>query len=79
MIVLNAGWARFLDGDPIVMTAEDIAEVHRAAPDALLIIVHLEAINHCLELRSHYRHRLPELGVNMHQVRVTEDEVQVIW
>ncbi len=79
VIVLNAGGGRFLEGDPIVMTAEDIAEVHRAAPDALLIIVHLEVINHCLESRSHYRHRLPELGVNMHQLRVPEDGEQVIW
>src|SRR5680860_439537 len=33
VIVLHAGGARFLDGGPIVMTAEDVARVHRAAPD----------------------------------------------
>ena len=79
VIVLNASGARFLEGDPIVMTAEDIAEVHAAIPSALLIVVHLEAINHCLETRSHYRHRLPELNVNMHYIRIPEDGEQVIW
>jgi L-ascorbate metabolism protein UlaG (beta-lactamase superfamily) len=73
LIVVNAGGARFLEGDPIVMTAEDVAEVHRAAPEAVLIVVHLEAINHCLETREHYRTRLPELGVEMTRVRIPED------
>jgi hypothetical protein len=79
VIVINASGARFLEGEPIVMTAEDVAEVHAAIPSALLIVVHLEAINHCLETRSHYRYRLPELNVNMHYIRIPEDGEQVIW
>ena len=79
VIVVNAGGARFLEGDPIVMTAEDVAEVHRAAPEAMIVIVHLEAINHCLETRSYYRKRLPELGVQMDRVRVPADGESVIW
>lgn len=73
VIIINAGGARFLEGDPIVMTADDIARVHAAAPDAILIIVHLEAISHCLETRSYYRETLPQLGVIMDQVRIPED------
>jgi L-ascorbate metabolism protein UlaG (beta-lactamase superfamily) len=68
VIVVNAGGARFLEGDPIVMTAEDIMMVHCAAPTATVIVVHLEAINHCLETRDYYRQRLPDLGVNMDQI-----------
>ncbi len=79
VIVLNAGGARFLEGDPIVMNAEDVAEVRRAAPDALLIVVHLEAINHCLETRHHYRETLPTLGVSLDRVRIPEDGEAVIW
>jgi L-ascorbate metabolism protein UlaG (beta-lactamase superfamily) len=79
VIILNASGARFLTGDPIVMTAEDVAQVHAAAPGALLVVVHLEAINHCLESRSHYRSRLQELGANMHLIRIPEDGEQVIW
>lgn len=70
VIVVNASGARFLTGDPIVMTAEDVAKVHAAAPEALIVVVHLEAINHCLETRDHYRQTLPVLGVDMTRVRI---------
>jgi L-ascorbate metabolism protein UlaG (beta-lactamase superfamily) len=73
VIVVNASGARFLEGDPIVMTAEDVAAVFAAAPDALIVVVHLEAINHCLETRAHYRETLPALGVDMTRVRIPAD------
>jgi L-ascorbate metabolism protein UlaG (beta-lactamase superfamily) len=53
-VVVNAGGARFNEGDPIVMTADDVRRV-RAATDARVIVVHLEAINHCIEPRAAYR------------------------
>lgn len=73
IIVVNAGGARFNEGDPIVMTAEDVAQVASAAPAALVIVVHLEAINHCLETRAYYRERLPALGVDMGRIRIPDD------
>lgn len=73
VIVLNASGARFLEGDPIVMNARDIAKVHAAAPEARIIVVHLEAINHCLETRAYYRDELPRLGVDMAVVRIPDD------
>ena len=51
-MVVNASGARFTEGDPIVMTAEDVVAVARHAPDAHVVAVHLEAINHCLEPRA---------------------------
>lgn len=72
-IIVNASGARFLEGDPIVMTAEDVAKVHAAAPDEMIVVVHLEAINHCLETRDHYRNRLPTLGVEMGRIRIPAD------
>jgi L-ascorbate metabolism protein UlaG (beta-lactamase superfamily) len=48
--IVNAGGARFLEGDPIVMTAAEVAQL-----DGTVAVVHLEAINHCLEQRSLYR------------------------
>ena len=53
-IVLNASGARFNTGDPIVMDADDVRRV-REATAAPIAVVHLEAINHCLEPRSAYR------------------------
>jgi L-ascorbate metabolism protein UlaG (beta-lactamase superfamily) len=53
-VVVNAGGARFDVGDPIVMTVDDVRRV-REATDARVVVVHLEAINHCLEPRGAYR------------------------
>jgi L-ascorbate metabolism protein UlaG (beta-lactamase superfamily) len=53
-VVVNAGGARFDEGDPIVMTVPDVRAL-RAATDARVIVVHLEAMNHCLERRDAYR------------------------
>jgi L-ascorbate metabolism protein UlaG (beta-lactamase superfamily) len=55
--VVNGGGARFLEGDPIVMTTADIREV--VARVATVIVVHLEAINHCLERRADVRAGAP--------------------
>jgi L-ascorbate metabolism protein UlaG (beta-lactamase superfamily) len=63
VVVVNAGAARFLEGDPITMTAEDVARVCRAAPDALVVAVHMEAINHCLLTRDELREKLQSEGL----------------
>ena len=49
-IVANGGGARFDEGGPIVMTAADVEAL--PLPTA---VVHLEAINHCVERREAYR------------------------
>jgi len=53
-VVVNGGGAHFLGGEPIVMDVADVGRV-RAATDARVVVVHLEAINHCVEPRSAYR------------------------
>ena len=53
-VVVNGSGARFIQGDPIVMNAADVRTV-RGATDATVVVVHLEAINHCLERRDVYR------------------------
>jgi L-ascorbate metabolism protein UlaG (beta-lactamase superfamily) len=52
VIVLNAGGARFLEGNPITMSPLDIVTVCRRAPKAKLVAVHMDAINHCLVTRE---------------------------
>jgi L-ascorbate metabolism protein UlaG (beta-lactamase superfamily) len=54
IVVVNGSGARFTVGDPIVMDVGDVQRV-RAATDAPIVVVHLEAINHCLEPREAYR------------------------
>lgn len=52
IVVLNAGAAQFTTGDPITMTALDVAKVCRTAPEARIVAVHMEVINHCLLRRD---------------------------
>jgi L-ascorbate metabolism protein UlaG (beta-lactamase superfamily) len=56
--VVNGSAARFLEGDPIVMTTADIREVVSRVPT--VVVVHLEAINHCLDSRADVRAAVPE-------------------
>jgi L-ascorbate metabolism protein UlaG (beta-lactamase superfamily) len=52
--VVNAGGAHFVDSDRIVMDVTDVRHV-REATDGDVVVVHLEAINHCIERRDAYR------------------------
>jgi L-ascorbate metabolism protein UlaG (beta-lactamase superfamily) len=72
VVVVNAGAARFLEGDPITMTAEEVARVCRALPNALIIAVHMEAINHCLLTRDDLRVELQREGL-AHRVKIPAD------
>jgi len=56
--VVNAGGARFLQGDPITMAPEDVIQVCRSAPQTQVVAVHMEAINHCLVTREDLRFQI---------------------
>lgn len=56
--VVNGSGARFLAGGPLVMTSAEIREVVARVPT--VVVVHLEAINHCLESRAEVREAVPE-------------------
>jgi L-ascorbate metabolism protein UlaG (beta-lactamase superfamily) len=62
VIVVNAGAARFVAGDPITMDVADVQRVCDAAPDALVVAVHMEAINHCGLTRTALREALDSSG-----------------
>jgi L-ascorbate metabolism protein UlaG (beta-lactamase superfamily) len=76
VVVVNAGAARFLEGDPIVMTADDVVTVARHAPAARVVVVHLEAINHCPLTRADLHQRLHDEGLTG-RVTVPEDGAEV--
>ncbi len=61
--VVNAGGARFNEGDAITMAAEDVVEVCRAAPWTKVIAVHMEAINHCGVSRADLAEALEREGL----------------
>ena len=63
VVVVNASAARFLEGDPIVMTIDDVLATARAAPAATVIAVHLEAISHAQDSRAAVRGAAVEAGL----------------
>jgi L-ascorbate metabolism protein UlaG (beta-lactamase superfamily) len=65
VIVVNAGAAQFLHGDPITMTAGDVVRTCRAAPQAQVVAVHMEAINHCLLTRKELAHHAHAAGARL--------------
>ncbi|SEQ79498.1 MBL fold metallo-hydrolase [Natrinema salaciae] len=61
-VVLNGGEAQFNHGDPITMGVSDVTAV-RDATDATVVVVHMEAINHCLLTRDELRAETADVHV----------------
>jgi L-ascorbate metabolism protein UlaG (beta-lactamase superfamily) len=55
--VVNGSGACFVEGGPLVMTSADVREVVARVPT--VVVVHLEAIDHCLETRAEVRAAVP--------------------
>jgi L-ascorbate metabolism protein UlaG (beta-lactamase superfamily) len=55
--VVNGSGACFVGGAPLVMTSADVREVAARVPT--VVVVHLEAIDHCLETRDEVRAAVP--------------------
>ena len=55
--VVNGSGACFTSGGPLVMTSADVSEV--VARVTTVVVVHLEAIDHCLETRAEVRAAVP--------------------
>lgn len=52
-IIVNAGAAQFNFGEPITMTAADVIETAKhSKSSAKIIVVHMEAVNHCYLTRT---------------------------
>jgi L-ascorbate metabolism protein UlaG (beta-lactamase superfamily) len=54
VVIVNGSGARFTEGDPIVMDVDDVRAL-RAATDAVVVVIHLEVVNHGVEGRDAYR------------------------
>ena len=74
-VVLNAGGARFVEGDPITMTAANVVEFAASHPATTVIAVHMDAINHCLDTRAVLRQAISRAGPD--NVLVPEDGARV--
>lgn len=62
IIITNNGCNTLLNYNPLIMGTDDIYEVHKAAPNSLIIASHMEAMNHCTLSREDLRKFTVENG-----------------
>ncbi|PFG12006.1 MBL fold metallo-hydrolase [Bacillus sp. es.036] len=72
IIVVNAGAAQFLEGGPITMTKENVVQTYQEAPDATIIAVHMESLNHCLLTRDELKQFIKEKDL-LNKVLIPDD------
>lgn len=63
VVVVNAGAAQFRTGSPITMDDRDVEMVCRTAPEARVVAVHMDTVNHCLLTRDLLRDALERRGL----------------
>jgi hypothetical protein len=64
VIVLNAGYARLTGFEgAIIMGKDDVLRAAQAAPEATIVAVHLDAINHMSQSREELRKFVEEKGI----------------
>jgi L-ascorbate metabolism protein UlaG (beta-lactamase superfamily) len=78
VILLFAGAAQYISGGRITMSITDIDHVAKASPSAKIVVVHMEAFNHCLLTRAALREFIQRNHLS-HRVFVPEDgeEIQI--
>ena len=72
IIVVNAGAAQFLEGGPITMTKENVVQTYQEAPDATIVAVHMESLNHCLLTREELKQFIEEKDL-LNKVLIPDD------
>ncbi|MCM3390466.1 MBL fold metallo-hydrolase (plasmid) [Ureibacillus chungkukjangi] len=63
IIVVNAGDNQFFEGGSLVMNKDDVYEVYKSAPNAKIITVHMEAVNHWVLSREELKSFINEKGI----------------
>lgn len=55
VVIANAGGAQLANGERLIMDVDDVTHLAQAAPQAHIIVVHLDAVSHCLSSREAHR------------------------
>jgi L-ascorbate metabolism protein UlaG (beta-lactamase superfamily) len=73
IIITHSGGARFGDSLPIVMDEAMTLAVCQAAPNATVIAVHMEALDHCPVTRANLRAQANEVGIAQNRLLIPVD------
>ena len=77
IIITHSSGAKFGDSDPIVMDAEQTIAVCQAAPQATVIAVHLESLDHGTVSRAGLRAAADAQGIRSEQLLIPADGEQL--
>ncbi|WP_324760572.1 MBL fold metallo-hydrolase [Sphingobacterium thalpophilum] len=58
IVVVNGGDNQFIGSGPLIMGKEDIKELYLAAPNATIVVSHMEGVNHNTLSRAELKHFL---------------------
>lgn len=74
VIVLNTGYAQIAGfAGSIIMGKDDLGRAHRAAPNATIVGIHMEAFNHMMQSRSELLDHVAANGMDATRVLVPQD------
>jgi L-ascorbate metabolism protein UlaG (beta-lactamase superfamily) len=74
VIIVNAGCASLASDElgPVTMGKEDVERIHNLLPDATIVAIHMEALNHCVLNRKELKEFVAEKGME-DKVIIPED------
>lgn len=58
IVIANAGAAKLKFGKPITMSMKDIQEISKILTGTKILVVHLDALNHCTETRTYCKEQI---------------------
>lgn len=72
IVIVNGGDNQFFFGGQLIMNKKDIYELHKAIPNASIVVTHMEGVNHNTLTRKELKEFLNEKGIT-DKVSVPED------
>jgi L-ascorbate metabolism protein UlaG (beta-lactamase superfamily) len=73
VIITHSGGAKLPDFDPIIMDAEQTLTTIHASGKAIVVAVHMEALDHCGVSREALRRLAEEKGISPNRLSIPED------
>lgn len=73
VIITHSGGAELQDSGPIIMDAAQTIAACRHAPDAKIVAIHLDALDHCLTSRADLRDYGTRYGIEPSQLLIPAD------
>lgn len=73
VIITHSGGAELGDSGLIVMDAEQTVTLCKAAPDATVVAIHMEALDHCKTTRAYLRALADKEGISPERLLIPDD------